>query len=85
MRTPVANRGSKIAAYIDECGECEPPSTETLQAAARLVCANARGATREEQVADASELMAMLGLMPGQEDEYYLTGPAIPVNRDCPL
>jgi hypothetical protein len=72
----VASKGSKVLAMIDEC-EYTPLSQDQKLAASLLVCANAVDA------ADAHDLMGMLGLLPGQEDEEYIVGPAPAMNRDC--
>jgi hypothetical protein len=59
------SKGSKISALIDEC-DFIPLSQEQRDAAARVVC----GHPSVPDAGDARELMAMLGLMPGQEAEY---------------
>lgn len=76
-------KGSKISALIDECSDISPLSDEQRHAAAKLVCANAAGDTHTDQVADAAELMEMLGLLPHQRDDWYLTSLVSPANRDC--
>lgn len=68
-------KGSIIAAMTDQVEFFTPPSQDQRTAAARLICANATGDTHEEQVADARDLCAMLGLLPGQEDEDFILPP----------
>jgi hypothetical protein len=62
--------GSIVTARIEECGEPTPIPEDIRQAAARIVCGNAHDAE------DARQLLYALGLMPGQENEDYRTGPA---------
>jgi len=79
----LASKGSKISAMIDECEFFTPPTEEQKLVAARLVCAFAQGNTREEQIADARDLVFMLGLHASQIDEDYIVAPAPALNRDC--
>ena len=74
----MTSQGSKIAAWIDECGDVDALPDELRIAAARLVCANAQGDTQEQQVADARDLMGALGLLPGQESEWLISSPIAP-------
>ena len=61
---------------MDECGETAPMDESQRVAAARLVCGNAQGDSLEEQIADAKDLVYMLGLHPSQKDEAMFTAPA---------
>ena len=46
------------------------------EAARRVICTYAQGATLAEQIADAEELMKALGVHPSQDDEVdYAIGP----------
>lgn len=47
----------------------DPVTEEQRERARYTVCANAAGYTPEEQLQDATTLMKMLGIFPGQEDE----------------
>lgn len=71
-----SGKGSMMSALIESCEVFTPFSDQQRTAAAMIVCGNAQGNTHEEQVAWATDLMGMLGLLPGQEDEEYLTGPS---------
>lgn len=54
------------------------PSEEQKAAARRIIAANAMGSTHGEQLADAEEIMRMLGVHPDQDgDSDY---PTYPVN-----
>ncbi|QDH91681.1 hypothetical protein SEA_PHRAPPUCCINO_3 [Mycobacterium phage Phrappuccino] len=86
MRCCVAggSKGSKISALIDQCEYFDPPTEDQRRAAARALCGTvSRNVPEAEQAAVAHDLMGMLGLLPGQESEEYLTGPAPMLNRDC--
>lgn len=41
------------------------------EAMRRLICANAKGGSLPEQVVDAEQMMRMLGVFPGQQDEAF--------------
>jgi hypothetical protein len=59
------------------------PSEEQKAAARRIIAANAVGATHAEQLADAEELMRMLGVHPSQDGD--LDYPVYPVNMPGPI
>ena len=59
------------------------PSEEQKAAARRIIAANAEGETHADRVADAEELMKMLGVHPSQDgDADY---PIYPVNLPDPI
>lgn len=71
-----SSKGSKISALIDECEVFEALDEEKTRAAALVVCANAQGTTKAEKIAWATDMLGMLGLLPGQAEELsYITGP----------
>jgi hypothetical protein len=75
-----SGKGSMMSALIESCEVFTPFNEQQKKAASMIVCGNAQGETHEEQVAWAEDMMGMLGLLPGQEDEEYLTGPHGNVN-----
>jgi hypothetical protein len=72
-----------MSALIESCEVFTPLGEQQKKAAAAIVCANAEGKTHEEQVAWATDIMGMLGLLPGQEDEEFLTGPHAIVEKNA--
>lgn len=63
----MASKGALVTSLIESCGEPGVLPEEVRRAAALVVCGNAQGKNHEDQVADARDLMAALGLLPGQE------------------
>lgn len=59
-----------------EVEDCDPIPEDIQSAARRIICANSVGETLDEQVADAQNLMRMLGIFPGEEaEDYPITDP----------
>lgn len=69
-------QGSKITALIETVDHFDPLTDEQRHAAALVVCGNAVDAD------EAHTFMAMLGLLPGQEDEDRAIGLAHPLGMD---
>lgn len=63
----MASKGALVTSLIESCGEPSSLPEDVRHLAALVVCANAQGETREEQAADARNLMEALGLLPGQD------------------
>lgn len=64
---------SAMEAMHHQVEEVDPFSEETRDAVRRLCCANAKGETLAEQLADAEELMKHLGVHPAQQSDVFLT------------
>jgi len=78
----LARKGNAVTAMIEEC-DLYTVTEDQRRAAALIVCGNAKGDNREQQVEDARTLMSMLGLMPGQESEFdFRTVPTATI-QDC--
>lgn len=64
-------------ASASQIGEVEPFSDQLRRKAQLIICGNARGRSRSARVADAEELMRMLGVHPDQPPVFDPTvGPA---------
>jgi hypothetical protein len=57
-------------AMTDLVEDFDPLTIEQISAMQRIVAGNAKGRGRKAQVADAIELMMMLGVHPCQSDEW---------------
>lgn len=65
----MADTKSVIYAMYQQIEDCDPMTEDLKDKMRRMICANAVGETHEEQVADAVELMMMLGVHPSQVEE----------------
>jgi len=69
-------------AMTDLVEDFDPLTAEQIGAMQRVIAANAKGRSRKAQVADAEELMRMLGVHPSQAAEWtYLTKMTTSVNE----
>jgi hypothetical protein len=69
-------------AMTDLVENFDPLTGDQMGAMRRVIAANAKGRSKKAKVADATELMMMLGVHPSQADDWqYLVGPNVPVIR----
>lgn len=69
-------------AMTDLVENFDPLTGDQMEAMRRVIAGNAKGRSKKAQVADAEELMMMLGVHPSQKDEWqYLVGPTPSVNQ----
>lgn len=66
---------------LNDCGETEELDEDVKDKVRKLVCANAKGRSKKEQVAFARELILMLGLHPTQDDEDRTLAPPSAINH----
>lgn len=57
-------------AMTDLVENFDPLTADQMTAMQRVVCGNAKGRSRKAQIADATEMMLMLGVHPSQSDEW---------------
>jgi hypothetical protein len=57
-------------AMTDLVEDFNPLTTDQITAMQRIICGNAKGRSLKAKVADADELMLMLGVHPSQADEW---------------
>lgn len=57
-------------AMTDLVEDFDPLTTEQITAMQKIVCSNAKGRSQKAKIADATELMMMLGVHPSQAEEW---------------
>lgn len=57
-------------AMTDLVEDFDPLTADQITAMQRIIAGNAKGRSRRAQVADATELMLMLGVHPSQADDW---------------